>query len=603
MGETVSIDIGRALRLQQACLGAAVDVERRADLLVVDLREAGEDPTLLAPALAVSEWAAQATVRVAAVIAAVASWTRPTAGSCPVWLSPAGLVADAPTAISAALDALAALRTADHSTLVRLLRDWIGNADFEVALGARLEVDDLVPWLMMGSGTDAPVVGVGTDDATIIEIVGMLADALSSAVEVGQAPFSLRELLDGGAADGLAPIDAAVLFAAPGAEQRSWSTAWLAAALSLVVVPLTAEARSGDLWAVTRRWGDRRVDLRSSILDALARDRGAAQVALTLVDLGELVGRSANYLDGGAAIAGALAAATRPGELGSLGPGLVMERFVEALSRQDPPSPALTDRMGEIAWPWIGAFRVDRADHRPGGVPNPLPRPSEHRLERYLELASVSVRATADLLDGLDAWFAYQLVRSGSSVPVTNMLYDLGSVARFVSEVGRDAARSAAARADRDRRRDQRLLDLAGNGLGALAGRWWGGAGDFLISSVLVPHVVAPAVVPDLDAELEHLAAVPGVIADDLELREWQVLAHLWRRRETSGLFDSLPPPPSGTLDAHGQLVVPSMLDDVVRDRYRSWRDVVAGSTGIDEVSAAFSRDVPPTGGDGGGGR
>ncbi len=601
MGEVVQIHLGRALRLSETCFTSAIEIRRETELLLASLREAGEDSHLLGPALEASVWVMSGTRRVAAVIEAVVSWTEREPGTCPLWISPVALVDDPHAAGSAATDALAALRAGDLAGFARMARDWAGNADFSAALGARLGADDIVPWLAMASDPGADVASVDGGPLSVVDLVGLLADSLAAASSAGRLRLSLPDLLDAGAEQGLTPAGAAVLFAAPGDDDRTWSRDWLVDAAALIVVPLTNQVRDGDTRLVGREWGrgGQLMDLRVPIFEALVRDPASARAALASVDLRLLVGTSANFLDAGASITAALRVAARPGELDAAGAGIVMERLVAAVSEDDPPPLLLAERLGEIAWPWIGSFRIDQADDRPGGVPSLLPGPSEADLRRYVQVAGSNAKATTDLVGALDVWVAYQLAASGPGRVSPEVLHDLGAVARFVSEVRRDAARSDAVEADDDRSASQGLLELAGNGIGALVGKWWGDAVDFTISNLIVPRVVGPAVVADLDAEIEHLVTVPEWVARDQEVLEWQLLAHVWRRRAESRLFDALPSPPESILDPAGQLRPLIDLDGAALDEYEQWHDRVADATGVDNIGAAFGRDGAPS--DGGG--
>lgn len=591
MTETIGVDLARAVALSRACFDLAIDLRLESDRLVAELRRVGEEPSVLVPALATVEWAATETRRIAALVETIVGWGPEPSAACGAWrFGPAALVPDDGLARSAGREALDALRGHDVDRFERIVQDWSGNATFLRSLGSDLDVDDIVPWLLLAAEPDAHVAEIGDGGASVLDVVGYLSTSLAAATAAGTAPFSLAELLERGAATGLTTIGAAMLFVAPGGTTRAWSSSWLVDAVVLVVLPLTAQARVHGARSVGRRWGDELVDLRARIFDALAVDPGAARQAFATVDLRDLVRVSAGYLDGGRALADALVVATRPDGVENHVAGTIMWRFIDALSLDDPPPALLTECLGQIAWPWIGSFRVDRADRRSGGVASSLPGPDEAALRRYLALAASSEVATADLQGALDHWVAFHLALSGAGPASPLVLHDIGAVSRFVSEATRDFERARAITREGRRSSDRLTIQTVGDGVGMVTTSWVGEAVGFVITKV-----AAPRIAPTLDAEIEHLVSVPTSVAHDQELLEWRVLAHLWRHRAASGLFDALPEPPPAVLDPVGQLVPPSALDDQGWAAYQRWRDLVADATGLDNVGAAYGRDVPPS--------
>lgn len=557
------------------------------------LREAGQDPTMLLAAHEAAEWLVANHRRIRALVGVVAGWPMGIGGRPElVWHHGAHpAFGDPGPAFAAAEDAVAAHRRGDDAELEQLLARWAADPVFALTVAEHLEVADVVEQLRV---IEEQLRSPSTDreHRRSEGLLASLATVLATASTYELSPFSLVELVDAGRGAGLSRAAVALLFA----PTAVWSTSWLVEAVKLLVVPLTTElVRDGPQVAYRTVGGEVR-DVRLPVLVAVSLDPAAARRMVHEVDLAGLVRAEAAYLDDGRALAAVVQVGTWPGpdlaasdrslaHLGALA-------FIRAVPVDEPLPPALLTALGVIAAPYIGAFRTDasevgRSSGPDAGRPiNPLPSLEEREAREYLDVASASPVAAQDLRSAATIWTAVALAELPGTVPEPSALHDIGAVRRFVEEGTRGWERTQAARHDAERQQERQVL-------GRLAQL------PALFPPIKAVAAVAPFAVgrlaPDRHDELHHLASVPQLIGHDQEVLEWQLLAHLWRRRQESHVFDQLPAPPPEVLTPHGQLREPSGFSDEQWLAFKAWRDVVAAHTGVDHLGAAYGRQVPVT--------
>lgn len=596
VGVVVGIELGKAGDLARACAQAGGRMGDQSAHLARLLREAGQDPTTVVPAHEAAEWLITSNRRITALIAAVGSWSSTGGGPDLVWHHGTDAAfGDPGPAFTAADKAIAAHRRGDDEAFERLLGMWADDPVFALRVADHLDVAAVVAWL----GAIEDHLGASSSDRDHVRserLLASLATVLATATTYDLSPFSLAELVDAGQVAGLSRGAVALLFT-PGA---SWATSWLVEAVRLLVVPLTAQLVRDGPQVAYRSVGRELRDVRLPVLAAVSRDPAAARRVLNTVELEGLVRADAAYLDDGRALAEMIRVGSWPpldlatSERSSARSGVLA--FIRAVPIDAPVPPALLDDLGLIVAPYIGAFRADssKAGRLPaidaGNPVNPLPALEEIEAREYLDVASASPIATVELRASAAIWTAAALTGSRGSIPVPELLHDIGAVRRFVDEGARGFERALAAGLDATHEHRRQVLGR----LAQLPGlfpptRAVGAAASFTVG------LTAPSLAPDGQDELHHLASVPLLIGRNQDVLEWQLLAHLWQRRQTSHVFDDLPPPPAGIVAPDGRLTSPSRFGEEQWLAFKTWRDAVAPHTGVDNLGAAYGRQVPTT--------
>lgn len=294
-----------------------------------------------------------------------------------------------------------------------------------------------------------PIAG---DRRAVVHLVG---EALARAGRHGTSTVPMGALVErAGALE--APLASLGLLFVGGARHP---TEVVREAVVRVVAPLnvrTREQPGGMPWLIPARGAP--LDARVLVLRAAARDPQAAREAIGAVDLDDLLPAAHAYLDGGAALAAVLRAATAPrdhhGELLDRpvttvdrvvvgGAADNTRRVVEWIGAHRDVPPVVHLALGDLARPWIGSFRT-------AGLED-LARPvvlDEELARSFLAYAGAREATGETLRDAAWSWAAAEIRHASGTAFDGRGFAAVGSVLGIVTAAGLDADAARAEAAD-----------------------------------------------------------------------------------------------------------------------------------------------------------
>lgn len=580
MTPVVAIHPERALLLADALAFAARDLTDRSRRFAALLAQHGEP---LQPAIEVGRAAtvlAEEAVTIHRAISEVRAWEGAGgAGGRFTLLSGAvGASHRRPAeADRAARSAVAAYRRDGVGSLLGIEQPWLDDPVFATTLLSLLGPEEVVELLaLVGATWGYPADSIERrQPLAVADVLAGLLATTSRAGAPGIGAPSLREAAD---ECGSSPAVVGFLFL----RDHEWDPSYLVSLVDEIVVPLNREISSGG---VSRSaWfgpaGDG-VDGRVLILAAVARREAAARAVAQGSDLIALVDGRADLLDGGASVGRLLVGATRPrvdADLLRLAP--VVTRVVEAVVAGNAAGAVpggIRAELGDLAAPWISGFgSTDFVAH---GVPHPLPTLAPQIARDFLELGMADGRSSGDLENAAWGWARATLARMGpSTAPL--LVKHVADVLRAVADASRAARVGVLAAEDRDARRLQEHADLAMSVLTLPLRSNPAGEATSVVVVAGTSHVV-DAHLPATDRELRYLRDLPASISEEQWTVQYLVMAALWSRRDTNGLFaPAVGPPAPGQAtrptgrpfqDESGALRPHSTLDHAGRAAFARW--------------------------------